>query len=114
MPVEVDAGTQRELAALLERLERVRPTNIGFPEAIDFDYTALAPFFARLALNNIGEPYSDGIITNHTKPMEREVVGFIADLLHAPPQDRWGYVTTGASEGTLYALYLARAAYPDA
>src|SRR5258705_403366 len=31
-----------------------------------------------------------------------------------PTDDRWGYVTTGGSEGTEYGLLLARTLYPDA
>jgi histidine decarboxylase len=46
--------------------------------------------------------------------MEREVVGFCADLFRAPVADRWGYVTSGGSEGNLYGLRLGRALYPDA
>jgi histidine decarboxylase len=45
--------------------------------------------------------------------MERQVVTFLADLLRAPEHDRWGYITAGASEGTLYALWLARSRYPN-
>ncbi len=103
-----------ELDALTARLEAARPFNIGFPGAIDFDYAPLAPLFAHQLLNNVGDPDIDGIAANHTKAMEREVVSFVADLLRAPADDRWGYVTTGASEGTLYALHLARSLYPGA
>ncbi len=103
-----------ELDALAARLEAARPCNIGFPGATDFDYSALAPLFIHHLLNNVGDPYVDGVAANHTKAMEREVVNFIADLLRAPADDRWGYVTTGASEGTLYALHLARSLHPGA
>ncbi|SRR6266498_763723 len=103
-----------ELDALAARLEAARPCNIGFPGATDFDYSALAPLFIHHLLNNVGDPYVDGVAANHTKAMERVVVNFIADLLRAPADDRWGYVTTGASEGTLYALHLARSLHPGA
>jgi histidine decarboxylase len=101
-----------ELAALEERLRRARPYNIGFPGATDFDYTALAPFFAHHLLNNVGDPFVDGAGTNHTKEQERYVVGVIADLLRAPADDRWGYITAGGSEGNLYALHTARSLHP--
>src|SRR5262245_29595357 len=100
--------TLADLEALTTRLDAARPFNIGFPGATDFDYAPLAPLFARQLLNNVGDPDTDGIAVNHTKAMEREVVDFVADLLRAPRDDRWGYVTNGASEGTLYALQLAR------
>jgi histidine decarboxylase len=100
------------LEALAARLDQARHTNIGFPGSTDFDFGPLAPFFTRHLLNNVGDPYIDGRAGNHTKAMEREVVAFVADLLRAPGDDRWGYVTGGASEGNLYALYLARELHP--
>jgi histidine decarboxylase len=104
----------KELDALRSRLEAAAATNIGFPATSDFDYSALAPFFARYMLNNLGDPYSDGAYPMHTKPMEREVVDTVADLFGAPPADRWGYVAGGATEGTEYALHLASTLHSDA
>jgi len=101
------------LAALRERLDRAHDTDIGFPGAVDFDYSDLAPFFGYL-LNNVGDPYVDGVGVRHTKELEREVVEFFADLFHAPPDDRWGYVTTGGTEGNGSGLHLARTLHPDA
>ncbi|MFD0575223.1 pyridoxal-dependent decarboxylase [Dactylosporangium darangshiense] len=37
-----------------------------------------------------------------------------ADLFRAPWDDRWGYVTSGATEGTHCALWQARTRFPDA
>jgi histidine decarboxylase len=107
------SGVRRELDALLHRLDDARATNIGFPAASDFDYSPLAPFFARFMLNNLGDPFSDGAYPMHTKPMEREVVDIVADLFQAPVGDRWGYVTSGATEGTEYGLHLAGTLYRD-
>ncbi len=101
------------LASLRERLEHDRFTQIGFPAAVDFDYSELAPFFGYL-LNNVGDPYVDGVGGRHTKDLEREVVAILADLFNAPPDDRWGYVTTGGTDGNEFGLYLARALHPEA
>jgi histidine decarboxylase len=109
-----DVETRRELEALVFRLNQARPMTIGFPSAVDFDYSPLSPFFAHHLLNNVGDPTVDGAGANHTKAMEREVVNTVGDLLRAPRDDRWGYVTTGATEGNLCALYVARRTYPDA
>jgi histidine decarboxylase len=109
-----DANTRRELEALAIRLNRARPITIGYPGAVDFDYSPLSPFFAHHLLNNVGDPTVDGAGANHTKAMEREVVATVADLLRAPRDDRWGYVTSGATEGNLCALYIARRTRPDA
>jgi histidine decarboxylase len=111
---DLDLAITTELDEMLTRLDRARARNIGFPGATDFDYTALAPIVTRQLLNNVGDPYTDGVAVNHTKAFERQVIDFLADLLRAPQDDRWGYVTSGASEGTLYALYLARTLYPHA
>jgi histidine decarboxylase len=102
-----------QVRALLRRVREERPFNIGFPGAVDVDHTAFAPVLACL-LNNIGDPMVDGVAANHTKAFEREVVDVVADLVRAPADDRWGYVTSGGTEATLYALHLARTRYPDA
>src|SRR5262245_40401939 len=112
MPDSASAATG--LAALAARLVEARPFNIGFPGATDFDYTAIGELLCRHLLNNVGDPWVDGVAANHTKQMEREVVGFVADLMRAPHDDRWGYITSGGSESNLYGLWLARAMYPDA
>lgn len=108
--VETVAGV---LAELREHLATDRATNIGFPSTFDFDYTPLWPFLNQL-LNNVGDPYLPSAFPANTKHLEREVVEWFGDLLHAPADDRWGYVTTGGSEGTEYGLLLARTLYPDA
>jgi histidine decarboxylase len=101
------AELTEELLGRIRRLDRDLATIIGFPGASDFDYTPLAPFLAAL-MNNAGDPYVSGVHGAHTKDLEVEVVEFFADLFGAPPDDRWGYVTSGGSEATLYALRLAR------
>jgi histidine decarboxylase len=101
------------LEALRRRLVDDRSTNIGFPSTFDFDYTALYPFFG-LLMNNVGDPYASSAFPANCKDLERDVVEWAADLLHAPAEDRWGYVTTGGSEGNLYALHLARNVLPRA
>jgi histidine decarboxylase len=109
-----ESAVAAELAALEHRLRHTQPTNLGFPVAVDFDYRPLSVFFGRYLLNNVGDPLVDGAGHNHTKHMEREIVATVADLVRAPDDDRWGYVTTGGTEGNLYALYLARTLHPGA
>jgi histidine decarboxylase len=109
--IGTEDGTSDDLAALMRSLVDDRATNIGFPGAVDFDYTELFPFFNQL-VNNVGDPFIDGAGAAHTKAMEREVIQFFADLFRAPADDRWGYVTTGGTEGNLYGLHLARSLHP--
>ena len=99
------------LDALRQRLEADRPTNIGFPSTFDFEYAALYPFFG-LLMNNVGDPYKSSAFPANCKDLERDVVEWAANLFRAPESDRWGYVTTGGSEGNLYALHLARNLFP--
>jgi histidine decarboxylase len=85
---------------------------IGYPMAIDFDYSDLQPLLKH-HINNVGDPFVDPSHVS-SKEMEREVIDFYADLFRAPKNDRWGYITTGGTEGNLFALYLARRLYPTA
>jgi histidine decarboxylase len=62
----------------------------------------------------VGDPYVEGASPGQVKDLEREVLHRVADLERAPADDRWGYVTGGASEATLCALHLARRTHPHA
>ena len=89
-------------------------TNVGFPGATDISYPQLAGLLTSVLLNNIGSPYDTaGHGRNHTRDIEVQVVNLVADLFHAPPS-RWGYVTSGTTEGTEHALLDARRRYPNA
>jgi histidine decarboxylase len=93
----------RQLEQLRARLTRHRRYDIGFPGARDLIFPELADLLTGQLLNNIGDPYDSGHGRVHTKTLEQQVIDVIADWLGAPAS-RWGYVTTGASEGTLHAL----------
>jgi histidine decarboxylase len=107
-----DADVERTLAELAAFVDADRETNIGFPSTLDVDFTPLWPFFNR-PLNNVGDPFVDSAYPRNTKHLEREVLAWFADLLRAP-DGWWGVTTTGGTEGILYGLLQARAAYPDA
>jgi histidine decarboxylase len=101
------------LLAFKNNIDAQYPLFIGFPGSVDFDYKEIYPLFDYL-LNNVGDPYVEPLHALHSAAMEREVIEFFADLFRAPQADRWGYVTTGGTEGNLYALYVARELLPDA
>ena len=103
--------TAAGLDALQQRLRTAQYHNLGFPGATDIDHGPIDPGWWNLLLNNVGDPEIDGLGGNHTKGFERAVVRFVADVLRAP-DGCWGYITSGASEGTLYALFLARRRFP--
>ncbi len=70
--------------------------------------------------NNVGDPYHDSNLLTHTKPLERAVLDYYANLWGAKPhhEDKhgvadpnsaWGYVLSmGSSEGNVYGLLNAR------
>lgn len=109
--------THDEVADTLEmlrnRLERGEIRKVGFPGWSRPLEPELMPFFDH-ELNNYGDPDVDPVYGWHTKPYERELREFLCDLFDAPPDDRWGYVTGGGSEGILHGLRQGRTLHPDA
>ena len=99
------------LKAIAARMLPRQPP-IGFPASTDIDFSAIAPLSPG-TLNNIGDPTVPGLELRNVKDLEREVVRILADLFRAPPDDRWGCVTTGGTEGNLYGMYLARTRHRD-
>ncbi len=86
---------------------------MGYPCTFDFDYSLLQKFM-KYPINNIGDPfYSEGSYQLDTHSFEREVVDFFAQMLNAPINDYWGYITNGSTEGNLYGLYLTKRIYPS-
>lgn len=85
---------------------------LGYPTAKDFDCGDLLRFLD-FPINNVGDPFADGTYRVETREFEREVLTFFAELLRAPQDDWWGYVTNGGTEGNLYGLYLARELHPN-
>jgi histidine decarboxylase len=89
-----------------------RRYNLGFPGATDLTYPDLAAILTGQLLNNIGDPYEPGHGRNHTKDYETDLIAHLGRLFHAGDR-AWGYVTTGATEGTVHALDEASTAYRD-
>jgi histidine decarboxylase len=109
----VDAGMATMLAELRERVATHKPYTIGFPAAVDVDWSPLTALLTGGLLNNVGSPAEDGNYACHTKPMERDVVATLATLFRAPQPHR-GHITDGASSATLWALHQARQRFPHA
>lgn len=87
--------------------------SIGYPFATDFNYEELHSLL-RYPLFNLGDPFMESNYGVNSFTMEREVIGFFADLFQAPKDNYSGYITSGGSESNLYGLYMARELYPDA
>lgn len=103
---------QQRLDELHQSLRQVRPVSIGYPCNGQFDYSELFRFL-EFSVNNVGDPFSSSNYRLNTHEFEREVVDELARLAQAPPEDYWGYVTSGGTEGNMYGLYLAREILPQ-
>ncbi|MBK1879602.1 histidine decarboxylase [Pelagicoccus mobilis] len=104
-------GSRDRLDRLYKDCCEQSDTFAGYPCNTDFDYSELFRFLD-FPLNNVGDPFNPCSYHLHTREIEREVLQWFADLLHAPEGDWWGYVTNGGTEGNLYGLYLARELHP--
>jgi histidine decarboxylase len=108
-PLAVDPTIIGRLDQLFDDLTQHAAYDLGFPGATDLPDMTAVNRFDRVLLNNVGHPYtSGGAYRLHTKTVELEVVQFVADLVNAPLDNRHGYVTTGSTESTLWALWQAR------
>ena len=108
----LDAGDKQRLDDLLELIEQECDRFLGYPCTRDFDYSPLFPFFY-YPLNNVGDPYVDTSFRLNTHDIEREVVEYFRQLVRAPENGIWGYVTNGGTEGNMYGIYLARELHPE-
>jgi len=103
---------QQRLDELFTRFQHLNPRSIGYPCNQTWDYTSLHRFL-QFSANNIGDPYQSTLFKMNTHDFEREVVEEFAKFTEADPDDHWGYVTAGGTEGNMYGMYLARELYPD-
>ena len=104
---------QGKLDRLLEEMHSASERQIGYPTNQVFDYSALLPFL-QFSLNNVGDPFHESNYRANSHEIEREVIARFAELTRIDPDQAWGYVTSGGTEGNMYGLYLARELFPTA
>jgi len=109
---ELTREARARLEALRETYEEASACALGYPVNFDFDYDELLPFL-QFNANNVGDPFHGTNYRVNSHEFEREVVGKFADLMRLDPEDAWGYVTTGGTEGNMYGLYMARELHPQ-
>ncbi len=109
---ELQAETRHRLDELEAKFEGLAGHFLGYPTNQDFDYSALLPFLS-YNVNNVGDPFHDSNFATNTHDIERRVIRRFSDLLHLPPEEAWGYVTNGGTEGNMYGMFLARELHPD-
>ncbi|GIF01626.1 pyridoxal-dependent decarboxylase [Paractinoplanes rishiriensis] len=100
-------------AGLTAALAADHKFHLAFPGATDLVYPDLAAILTGQLLNNVGDPFDPGHGRNHTKPYEIDVVRRLGALFGADPARVWGYVTSGATEGTIHAVHEAATTYPS-
>lgn len=114
MQTDTTPATPHErLTSLIAKTRQEYKHFLGFPGALDFDYTELAPML-QLLLNNVGDPTIQTWCTLSSKEFEHEVLQFFAKAFRIAEGKWWGYVSNGSTESNLFALYVARQKFPDA
>ena len=108
-----ESEIQGRLDGLLDGIQSAAQQQIGYPVNQNFDYSPLLPFLD-YSINNVGDPFHASNFRGNTHEIEREVITRFAGLLRIAPEDAWGYVTSGGTEGNMYGLYLARELFPNA
>lgn len=105
--------TGARLDRLLSQVRSAGKRQVGYPTNQRFDYSPLYCFL-EYSLNNVGDPFHESNYWENTHEIERDVIAHFARLMRIDPDDAWGYVTSGGTEGNMYGLYLARELYPNA
>ncbi len=111
--MKLTAIQEERIEDVLNKIIEGKEKMLGYPVSKDFDYSRLHEFL-KFPINNVGDPFENNTCKIQTHEMEREVVGFFAELFRADPKNYWGYITNGGSESNLYGLYIARELYPKA
>lgn len=104
--------SKNRLAALEELFREASAHAMGYPVNLAFDYTEILPFLNYNA-NNVGDPFHGTNYRINSHDFERDVIARFAGLMRLNPDDAWGYVTTGGTEGNMYGLYMARELHPN-
>ncbi|MYC29080.1 MAG: histidine decarboxylase [Chloroflexi bacterium] len=100
------------LAALEELYREASAHALGYPVNLTFDYKEILPFLDYNA-NNVGDPFHGTNYRINSHDFERDVIARFAGFMRIDPEDAWGYVTTGGTEGNMYGLYMARELHPN-
>ncbi|WP_320775845.1 pyridoxal-dependent decarboxylase [Streptomyces sp. CRN 30] len=112
-----DPGTGEQTAApvraLVTRMHRQKPYELGFPTNLAFDLSDAGILLSTLT-NNAGDPAHSDTADISTKPMERAVIAWFTELAGGDPDGTYGYVTGSGSEGILFGLHTGRRRLPRA
>ena len=104
---------QARLDELMDEVQSASRMQVGYPTNQTYEYRGLSSFLD-YSINNVGDPFHESNYRSNTHAFEREVIAHFARLMRISPEDTWGYVTSGGTEGNMYGLYLARELFPNA
>ncbi len=110
---ETPPQTQKQIDDLFSELKALSDAQLGYPTNQCFDYSSLFRFL-EFSINNVGDPFHDSLYRVNSHEIEREVIATFANLMRLSPDETWGYVTSGGTEGNMYGLYMAREMFPEA
>jgi len=111
-------GQSRAIAKILheteKRIRTAHATHLGYPYNLVGE-TPVPHSFCDFLVNNLGDPYVGSHFGSHACDLEREAVAWLMDLWQCDDRSEfWGSVVASGTEGNIWALYLAREAFPTA
>ncbi len=96
------------------RMRSAHATHLGYPYNL-VGYSPVPASLGDYLVNNLGDPYVGSHYGSQTCDLEREAVAWLMDLWQCDDHERfWGSVGASGTEGNIWALYLAREAFPNA
>ncbi|MEK7991600.1 MAG: histidine decarboxylase [Thiotrichaceae bacterium] len=98
------------LAAFEQQIQQASQHYAGYPDNLNYDYSALSKFF-KYSIINAGDPFVQTDWSLNSKDFEREAVEWFAKLYELNPC--WGYVTSGGTEGNFHGIFVGREHCPD-
>jgi hypothetical protein len=107
----MDKVTSR-LAAFKKDMAAKSSTMLGYPINTSRDYRPLYDLLD-YALINLGDPFVPSSWRINSEKFELEVLDFFFRLYQIPRAERWGYLTSGGTEGNTYGIFVGRQLYPD-
>lgn len=105
---------ERTFKRMESRMCEAHRTHLGYPYNL-VGQSAAPEALGGFLINNLGDPYVGSHYASEVCDLEREAIRWLMDLWHCNNlHDYWGSIGTSGTEGNLWALYLAREAFPDA
>ncbi len=98
------------LNAFAQQMVKEKHTAVGFPcnqnvHLADFYHWYAVSGLADTAMNNVGDPRKPSLYTLNTHEFENEVIDFFAPLYGFSPENAWGIVTNGGTDGNNHGIY---------